>query len=140
MHSGRGWSSLSEQNVDQGMIQVGQKYECRYNNDLDDVMISCITKDKKVVETWLFQYSGQPSQTFVDECNISAKNGNVIVTFESPEKAPKKAARDKKKGAAAKPGVFMDIPVVVTIENTNVVGPTREKSTSEGPSVMAAVQ
>ena len=61
------------------------------------------------------------------------------MTFESPEKAQKKAARDKKKGAAAKPVVFMDIPVVVTIENTNVVGPTREKSTSEGPIVMAAV-
>ena len=59
--------------------------------------------------------------------------------FESAEKAPKKAARDKKKAAAVKPVVFKDIPVVVTIENTNVVGPTREKSTSEGPSVMAAV-
>ena len=62
------------------------------------------------------------------------------MTFESPEKAPKNAARDKKKAAAAKLVVFKDIPVVVTIENTNVVGPTREKSTSEGPSVMAAVQ
>jgi hypothetical protein len=50
----RGWRSLSEPNVDQGMIQVGQKYECRYNNDRDDLMISCITKDKKVDETWLF--------------------------------------------------------------------------------------
>ena len=53
--------------------------------------------------------------------------------FESPEKAPKKAAREKKKAAAVKPVVFKDIPVVVTIENTNVVGPTREKSTSKGP-------
>ena len=133
MPSRRGQSSFSEQNVDQGMIQVGQKYECRYNNDRDDLMISCITKDRKVDETWLFQYSGQSSKTFVDECNISAKNENVIVPFESPEKAPKKAARDKKKAAAVKPVVFKDIPVVVTIENTNVVEPTREKSTSKGP-------
>jgi hypothetical protein len=125
--------------VDEWQIVVGQKYECRYNNDPEEELVSCITKGKKADGTCVVQYSGKSGHVIVDESNISAKNGNVIVTFESPEKAPKKAARDKKKGAAAKPVVFMDIPVVVTIENTNVVGPTREKSTSEGPIVMAAV-
>ena len=92
-------------------IQFGQKYECRYNNDPDDKMVPCITKEQKPDGTWLIQYSGKPTQVIVDECNISATNGNVIVPFESPEKGPKKAAMDKKKASAVKPVVFKDIQV-----------------------------
>ena len=121
--------ALKEPNLDEWKIVVGQKYECRYNNDPDDKMVPCITKEQKPDGTWLIQYSGKPTQVIVDECNISATNGNVIVPFESPEKGPKKAARDKKKASAVKPVVFKDIPVVVTIENTNVVGPTLRKIT-----------
>ena len=87
--------ALKEPNLDEWKIVVGQKYEFRYNNDPDDKMVPCITKEQKPDRTWLIQYSGKPTQVIVDECNISATNGNVIVPFESPEKGPKKAARGK---------------------------------------------
>ena len=125
--------------VDEWRIVVGQKYQCRFNNDPEDDMVSCITKEKKPDGTWLVQYSGQQAQAIVDECNISAKNGNVFVPFESPERALKKEAREKKKARPAERVVFKDTPVVVAIENTNVVAPTQGKSTSEGPNVMAPV-
>ena len=130
---------LKEATVDEWKIVVGQKYECRFNNNPEDKMVPCITKEKKPDGTWLVQYSGQSTQVIVDECNISAKNGNVFVPFESPEKGPKKAARDKKKASAVKPVDFKDIPVVAVIENTTLVARTEDNSASEGANVMAPV-
>ena len=123
--------------VDEWKIVVGQKYECRFNNDSEEKLVSCITKEKKADGTWLVQYSGLSTQVIVDESNISAKNGNVIVPCESPEKRARQAKRDKNKADAVKAVVFKDILVVVAIENTTVVAPTQEKSTSQ---VIAAAE
>ena len=103
-------------------------------------MVSCITKEKKPDGTWLVQYSGKSTQVIVDECNISAKNGNVFVPSESPEKQARKAKRNKNKADAVKAVVFKDIPVVVAIENTTLVAPTQEKSTCQGANVIAVVE
>ena len=70
---------LKEAIVDEWRIEVGQKYQCRFNNDPEENLVSCITKEKKADGTWLVQYSGKSTQVIVDECNISATNGNVIV-------------------------------------------------------------
>ena len=122
--------------VDEWRIVVGQKYQCRFNNDPEENLVSCITKEKKADGTWLVQYSGKSTQVIVDECNISAKNGNVFVPCESPEKQARKAKRNKNKADAVKAVVFKDIPVVVAIENTTLVAPTQENSTSQGPNVL----
>ena len=140
MASSRGKRSRTEPQVEQKEIKVGHKYECRFNNDPDEKMVSCITKEKKPDGTWLVQYSGKSTQVIVDECNISATNGNVMVPYSTPERAAKIAATLKNKADAVKVVVFEDTPVVVAIENTNVVGPTQGKSTSEGPNVIAAVE
>jgi hypothetical protein len=132
--------SRNEPQVEQNEIEVGQKYECRFNNDPDEKMVSCITKEKKPDGTWLVQYSGKSTQVIVDECNISATNGNVMVPYSTPERAAKKAAKLKKKDDAVKAVVFKDIPVVVAIENTTPVAPTQEKSTSQGANVIAVVE
>jgi hypothetical protein len=89
---------------------------------------------KRMELTWVVQYSGKPDRVIVDEFNISAKNGNVIVPHASPERLARQAKRAKIKANAVKPVVFKDIPVVVAIENTTVVAPTEdteEKSTSQ---------
>jgi len=127
---------LKEAIVDEWRIVVGQKYQCRFNNDPEENLVSCITKEKKPDGTWLVQYSGQPTQVIVDECNISAKNGNVFVPSESPEKQARMAKRNKNKADAVKAVVFKDIPVVAAIENTTLVAPTQENSTSQGPNVL----
>ena len=103
-------------------------------------MVSCITKEKKPDGTWLVQYSGKPTQVIVDESNISATNGNVMVPYGTPERAAKKAAKLKNKADAVKAVVFKDIPVVVAIENTTLVAPTQEKSTCQGANVIAVVE
>ena len=131
---------LKEATVDEWRIVVGQKYQCRYNNDPEENLVSCITKEKKPDGTWLVQYSGQPTQVIVDECNISAKNGNVFVPCESPERQARKAKRNKNKADAVKAVVFKDIPLVVAIENTTLVAPTQEKSTCQGANVIAVVE
>ena len=130
---------VKEATVDEWKIEVGQKYECRYNNNPEDKMVPCITKQKNSDGTWLVQYSGQSTQVIVDECNISAKNGNVFVPHSTPERGLKKAARDKKNASAVKPVDFEDMPVVVAIENTTLVARPEDKSASEGANVMAPV-
>jgi hypothetical protein len=140
MASSRAKRSRTEPQVEQKEIKVGQKYECRFNNDPDEKMVSCITKEKKPDGTWLVQYSGISTQVIVDECNISAKNGNVFVPCESPEKQARKAKRNQNKADAVKAVVFKDIPVVVAIENTTLVAPTQEKSTCQGANVIAVVE
>jgi hypothetical protein len=109
-------------------------------NDPEEKWLSCITKEKKPDGTWLVQYSGKSTQAIVDECNISARNGNVMVPHESPERAAKKAAKLKKKDAAVEGVDFEDTPVVVAIENTNVGAPAQRKSTSQGANVIALVE
>ena len=86
MVSSRGKRSRTEPQVEQKEIKVGHKYECRFNNDPDEKMVSCITKEKKPDGTWLVQYSGKPTQVIVDESNISATNGNVMVHLREPLK------------------------------------------------------
>jgi len=140
MSTSRAKRSRNELQVEQKEIKVGQKYECRFNNDPDEKMVSCITKEKKPDGTWLVQYSGKPTQVIVDECNISATNGNVMVPYSTPERAAKKAAKLKKKDAAVEGVDFEDTPVVVAIENTNVGAPAQRKSTSQGANVIALVE
>ena len=140
MNSTRARRSRTELQVEQKEIKVGHKYECRFNNDPDEKMVSCITKEKKPDGTWLVQYSGKPTQVIVDESNISATNGNVMVPYGTPERAAKKAAKLKNKADAVKAVVFKDIPVVVAIENTTLVAPTQEKSTCQGANVIAVVE
>ena len=131
---------LKEAIVDEWRIEVGQKYQCRFNNDPEENLVSCITKEKKTDGRWLVQYSGKSTQVIVEECNISAKNGNVFVPCESPEKQARQAKRNKNKADAVKAVVFKDIPVVVAIENTTLVAPTQEKSTCQGANVIAVVE
>ena len=125
--------------VDEWRIVVGQKYQCRFNNDPEENLVSCITKEKKADGTWLVQYSGKSTQVIVDECNISATNGIVFVPHSTPERGLKKAAKHNTKGPSVERVVFKDTPVVVAIENTNVAAPTQGKSTSEGLNVMGPV-
>ena len=139
MNSTRARRSRTELQVEQKEIKVGHKYECRFNNDPDEKMVSCITKEKKADGTWLVQYSGKSTQVIVDECNISATNGNVFVPHSTPERGLKKAAKHNTKGPSVERVVFKDTPVVVAIEKTNVVAPTQGKSTSEGLNVMGPV-
>ena len=107
---------VKEATVDEWRIEVGQKYQCRYNNDPEENLVSCITKEKKPDGTWLVQYSGQPTQVIVDECNISAKNGNVFVPCESPEKQARQAKRNKNKADAVKAVVFKDILLLLRLK------------------------
>ena len=55
-----------------------------------------------------------------------------FVQFRSPERALRKEAKHKKKAAPVEPVVFKDTPVVVAIENTNVVAPTQETQHRKG--------
>ena len=139
MNSTRARRSRTELQVEQKEIKVGHKYECRFNNEPDEKMVPCITKEKKDDGTWVVQYSGKTTQVIVDEFNISATNGNVFVPHSTPERGLKKALRHNTKGPSVEPVVFKDTPVVVAIEKTNVAAPTQGKSRSEGLNVMGPV-